>query len=138
MQEVFTILPVIPQLPTFILYFLSFAFFLCFFKTPYNPYLSYIYTFFYLTSPVLAAAPDIKHPFSRISPLTPPILPKNRPQLGEILQNAPLFYPKIIKNPTFYPLNPQKPRFSLKKPPKPLFFPIFHTFSSKIQDFLDI
>ena len=58
MQEVFTILPVIPQLPTFILYFLSFVFFLCFFKTPHNLCSSHIYTFFYLKSPVLAAAPD--------------------------------------------------------------------------------
>ena len=32
--------------------------------------------------PVLAAAPDIQYPFSRISPSNPPILPKNPCELG--------------------------------------------------------
>ena len=66
---------------------------------------TYIISIFF-TSPVLAAAPDIKHLFPRIFPPNPPILPKNPRQLGQILQKTPLFYPKIIKNPTFYPLNP--------------------------------
>ena len=35
-----------------------------------------------LKLPVLAAAPDIKHPFSRIFPANTPILPKNPRQLG--------------------------------------------------------
>ena len=43
--------------------------------------------------PVLAAAPDIKPLFSRISPVNLLILPKNPHQLGQILQNTPLFLP---------------------------------------------
>ena len=42
---------------------------------------TYIISMFF-KSPVLAAAPDIKHPFSRIFPLNTPILPKNPHQLG--------------------------------------------------------
>ena len=72
-------------------------------------------------------------------PAKPSYFPQKPPPIrGNPSKNPPLFYPKIIKNPTFYSPNPRKPLFPLKKPSKPLFFPIFHTFSSKIQDFRDI
>ena len=51
---------------------------------------TYIISIFF-KSLVLAAAPDINHPYSRISLANTPILPKNILQLGEILQNTPLF-----------------------------------------------
>ena len=42
-----------------------------------------VYTFYFLlTLPVLAAAPDIKHPFSCVSLVNLLILPKNHHQLG--------------------------------------------------------
>ena len=87
-----------------------------------SPFLYIFIALFLLYLPVLAAAPDIQYPFSRISPANTPILPKNPRQLGEILQKTPLFYPKIIKNPTFYPPNLRKPHFSLKNLLNPHFF----------------
>ena len=60
------------------------------------PYSFFIQFFicFYFSIPVLAAAPDSKHPFSRISPANTLILLKNHTQLREILQKNPLFLPQ--------------------------------------------
>ena len=99
----------------------------------YFSFLLYISIYFFLKSPVLAAAPDIKHPFSRISPLNPPILPKDPRQLGEILQNTPLFIPQNPRNPTFYPLNPPKLTFSLKTLQTPYFFRFSILFHQKFE-----
>ena len=85
-----------------------------------------IYLLLTYNLPVLAAAPDSKSPFSRISPSTTPILLKNPTQLREILQTTPFLYPQLSENPTFPPLAPRKPHFSLKKPPKT---PLFSDFS---------
>ena len=82
--------------------------------------------FSFFKSPVLAAAPDIQPPYSRISLSNLPILPENPTQLREILQNPPIFYPKTLQHPIFYPPKPRKPHFSLKKPHKS---PIFSDFS---------
>ena len=59
-------------------YFLLVSFFIISNSLIYFVY-SFYYSYYYL--PVLAAAPDIKHPFSRISPANPPILPKNPREL---------------------------------------------------------
>ena len=60
--------------------------FVFFFDTNfYAAILIFLLFIYYSYLPVLAAAPDIKHPFSRISPVNPHILPKNPRELGQIL-----------------------------------------------------
>ena len=93
----------------------------------------YLLSSYFLLNNVLAAAPDIQHPFSRISPVNTPILLKNPPQLGEILQNTPLPPPKILQNSAFPPPQPpktlflpQKPAFSYKNSKFPLTPPLFN------------
>ena len=91
----------------------------------------YFFIYFSFKSPVLAAAPDIQHPFFRISPVKPPILPKNHPQLGEILQNTPLCPLKSSKTLLFIPQTPENPIFPLKTLPNPYFFRFFILFHQK-------
>ena len=54
----------------------------------------YIFFLFLVKSPVLAAAPDIQYPFSPHFPAKFPYFTQNYPQLGEILQNTPIFTPQ--------------------------------------------
>ena len=75
----------------------------------FTPYLS-------LKLPVLAAAPDIPRPFSRISPANAPIYPKTIPNYGKSLKILP-FLPRNHLKPYFLPPEtPENPIF----PPKAL------------------
>ena len=84
--------------------------------------------------PVLAAAPDIKHPFSRISPINLPYFTQKPTAIrGNPSQYPPFYTAKPPKTLLYPPPTPKTPVFPLKNPPNPYFFRFFILFPQKFR-----
>ena len=103
-----------------------------------HPFLYFLYVLYLLISLNLLSSLQLQTfptPFPAFPRQTPLFIQKPSP-IKVNPSKYPPFLPQNPPKPYFLsPKTPKNPPFSLKKPPKPLFFPIFHTFSSKIQDF---